>query len=505
MSIYTYTFATTATGNVPASQLDSNFTTAANAFGAINVRNSPFNAVGDGVTDDTAALAAACAYMIANNVTVIFPAGTYLYTVSPNWAFSGGRVVGFGTVTLKYRGVGNAVIIDAGSPVGAVYDFRMGRFNIDVLSTAGHGVYVRSVHHSRLEFNVRGAGSASAGMRVDFAVCTDFPNFTCSNNEGAWTSTTAPLYGLWLDQRAASEECSYCTFQTPIIEGLASHGIYMPNALGNSFIGGTSESNTGYGAVISAPSRTNRFFGTDFEANTAGDIDVLGYSNEFHGVDSDSMIIIAGASALTNKVFGGNFRNVVFDAGSKGNQFTNAVYNRYVLAPVVISGTATNGSAVITAMANTTGVVVGMGVQNVAGDFVANTFVVSKTSTTVTVSSASTGTHTQNATFTPGAINAGTYNGMNGCVNVGTNTAMPATNPPVRTQPTVGASPWTYTNNSGNTQFVYIIAGTITNIQYGRGAVSDVVATLNDAAYTLKSGDFLIATYTVAPTCLVWE
>lgn len=81
MGIYPNTFATQTAGNVPASQLDTNFIVAANAMTAVNVKNSPYNAVGDGVADDTAAIQAALTAAGVNG-TVYVPHGVYVVSAT---------------------------------------------------------------------------------------------------------------------------------------------------------------------------------------------------------------------------------------------------------------------------------------------------------------------------------------------------------------------------------------------------------------------------------------
>ena len=51
---------------------------ASTAAGVLNVKAAPFNALGDGVTNDTAAIQAALNYAAANNLSLHFPAGTYI-------------------------------------------------------------------------------------------------------------------------------------------------------------------------------------------------------------------------------------------------------------------------------------------------------------------------------------------------------------------------------------------------------------------------------------------
>ena len=105
-----------------------------------------FGAKGDGTTDDTAALAAANAYLSANSphVKLVFPAGIYLYSTSPNWAIPNAQIEASGEVRLRYTGTGSAVILDAGSGSQTCFNVTMGRFIVECPSTAGDAVFVRS-------------------------------------------------------------------------------------------------------------------------------------------------------------------------------------------------------------------------------------------------------------------------------------------------------------------------------------------------------------------------
>lgn len=265
----------------------------------------------------------------------VFPAGTYRYSVSPNWAIQDAEIIAEGDVRLRYFGVGNAVIFDADAadavdPItGLVYNMRFGwgnPFIVEAPTTALHGVFVRSVHHSKIGINVRGAGAASAGLKVNFAVCTEF-DVTCSVNEAGWYSVTKPAIGLDLDQRGANEQTSYCTFVNPIIEGPTT-GIQLTSTLGNLFRGGTSEGCASYGVYAASGASGDRFDGTDFEANTTADAYVLGTGIVFDKCDSDNVINF-GTTAVQGQVIGGRHKSILLDTSSSFCTVSNdTVYNR---------------------------------------------------------------------------------------------------------------------------------------------------------------------------------
>lgn len=71
------------------------------------------------------------------------------------------------------------------------------------------------------------------------------------------------------------------------------------------------------------------------------------------------------------------------------------------------------------------------------------------------------------------------------------------------TAQTVGASPYTYTNTTGNDQSEIVQGGTVTKIEYSRngGAFIDVGTVAG--MFTLSPLDSLRVTYTVVPTITV--
>ncbi len=307
-----------------------------------------FGADPTGATSSQTAMDAARAYVAANatRYELIFPAGIYKYAVSPNWGIANASIVGEGEVRLRYTGTGNAVILDAG-PLAAdlIYGTRMEGFLVEAPSTAGHGVYVRSIHHGRLGFNVRGCGTSSAGIKVAFAVCTRFVQPTVSVNEGGWynsgSGAAKPAIGIDLDTRTGAEFCSYCTFENPIIEG-PPIGIQLSNTLGNVFWGGTAEACLTYGVFASTAARQDRFFGTDFEANTGADVYCNGNDVKFIECDSNNLIAF-GTSAKRSGVHGGLHNDILVDLGASGCSVTNLFVNRLLdgLGILTNAGTST--------------------------------------------------------------------------------------------------------------------------------------------------------------------
>lgn len=259
-----------------------------------------FGAVGDGVTNNDAAFAAACAFVAANPTRnkLVFPSGIYVYSVSPNWAIQSARIEADGEVRLRYSGTGNVLIFDGGA-ASAVFDCRFtGNFILEGTASAGHGVYVRSVHHSKIEARVAGCGSTSSGLMSVWCVCTEF-NVKSSGGEG-WYSGAKPLHGIYLTNRGAGENTSDCVFLNPIVEAVTGDGIVCDGAVQNIFLGGTSEGNTGNGITLTANSINNHFYGIDLENNGGQDISDAGKYNTFHAILSDrSITTVAGAIGST--------------------------------------------------------------------------------------------------------------------------------------------------------------------------------------------------------------
>lgn len=400
-------------------------------FGCIaGVFDAPTQAI------NTTALQAARDWVAANAVRnlLVFPAGVYAYTVSPNWAIQNATIQAEGEVRLRYFGTGNAVIIDHGPTIATyLFNVTMGPFIVEAPSTAQHGVYIRSIHHSRLIFKVRGAGTTYDGIKVDFAVCTDFSGCSCyPNDDGNWYLGAKPKNGLHLDKRNAGEQVSYCEFGTTIWEGLdqaAGAGILLEGALGNVFTGGTAE-RCNHGLIATFNAVNNRFYGTDFEANIARDILDDSQGNEYYGIDT-ALLVTIGNTALFPKFFGGNHQVVEIAAGSRYAMFSGISISRFP------GGGFTNGEPTTMFRNN-----IDLQTQKIA--------------------------------------------------------------PLIQGTITVGASPFSYTNLTGNSQTVAVGGGTGIALIFNRAGV-DTALSQQIGTFNLSPGDILKVTYATAPNMNFWS
>ncbi|MNF24041.1 Pectate lyase superfamily protein [compost metagenome] len=314
--------------------------------GQVNVKQ--FGAKGDGVTDDTARLQAARDWLAAQSdlPELVFTPGIYVYSVSPNWAIQDARITAQGEVKLRYTGVGNAVIFDAdavdavGPLPGVIYNVQFGgsnRFIVEAPGTSLNAFFVRSVHHAKIRGVVRGCGTASAGLKVNFAVLTEFDIIVSGNHMGVWYLGAKPAEGYNLDQRGPGETASYCYFPNAIVEG-PDIGVHLVNSLGNIFSGGAFEGCTTYGALIETTALSDKFIGTDFEVNTVADVFCQGFGTEFIDCDTFSLINLGTASRRC-LITGGQHQSIGLDVGGLANRVLHTTYNRFAS-----SGTFTDGS-----------------------------------------------------------------------------------------------------------------------------------------------------------------
>jgi hypothetical protein len=167
---------------------------------------------------------------------------------------------------------------------------------------------------------VDGAGTTSPGFLLEFGVCPHFQNVQVCKNEATdtWynsgTGLAIPLYSGKITRRANGDEAGYPMFTDPVFED-GVNGLYCDYQVGTQIFGGAMENFSGTGYIDTANSRHTKFYGTDFEANVTRDIDIYGYANEFHGVDSEREIKFR-SGADRNIIMGGAYKSVTVDTGA---------------------------------------------------------------------------------------------------------------------------------------------------------------------------------------------
>lgn len=395
---------------------------------SVSVRD--FGAEGNDATDNAVAFArardhAALRSSAGNTTRIVFPAGRYRYSTSPNWAIIGLELEFQGEVWLINTGSGASFVLDGGATGVGVYGMKVLGFpRIYGEASSSHGVYARAIYRSKLEINIRGAGSTSSGFYSEWLVSNTL-SIIMNVNEGGLYST--PARGMTLTRRAVNEESSYNLFVNPEMSGLPV-GIYLDGSLGNVFHGGAVQANT-LGLDTTTNAWENKFIGTDFEVNTKDARD-NGRRTQFIGCDMEKGPEF-GASCVGGVLMAGSVENITVLAGATDLLLSGAGYNRFGAGTITDAGTRTRYRDL----------------RNIATSTIHNV-------------------------------------------------------PKARTPITVTASPFTYTNNSGNEIDVLISNGTVSQLVFTRFA-GDVVSTPS-GMFRLSPGDSMTATYTVAPVIVAY-
>jgi hypothetical protein len=233
-----------------------------------------------GAADSTTAFqrAVSAATQATGLLLVTIPGGTYKLSATLVWGFTGLTVRSTGKAFLTWpaNSASDLIQIDGGAAPGItgvrIEGWIKATGNLQTLNAW----FVRAAHKSF--FGGCRAGDCLVGLRVNWCVCSEWENFTCSVNEAAFTHQT-PAIGIILDVNAANATTSFCTFINPVLEGITSgggQGINLSGTLGNQILGGTSEANL-FGLVqTGANNSKNVVRGMDFESNTNNDVVLAG-------------------------------------------------------------------------------------------------------------------------------------------------------------------------------------------------------------------------------------
>lgn len=370
--------------------------------------------------------------------SIIFPAGTYKYSASPNFGVQGATILNEGKVKLRYTGVDRGMILDGGSGAGVnITGLTFGKgqgFIIEAPSTASIGIHIQNVYLSKITARCWGAGLSSAGFVVQGCVLTEFW-IGCTPTESAreepgdyingWYLGARPFVGMTLTESGPGAQSSYCTFYNWL--GAACQiGMYVDSTLGNVFLGGDNEYNSSIGAVFTPKAIGNKIKAMNFEVNSAGgDVQCAGFYNEFD-VDSTLFQFVAGEG---NRLMGG-MHDQVSILGGTGNYVGGIVYGRGISGNLPI---------------------IDEGIDSAFGPCF----------------------QAQEKRWSMG----------------------PKSDSPIA----VGNSPFVYRNTSNRHQRIFISGGTITAVSYHREGT--LLGTLSTNQYIdVLPGDSLTVAYTIAPT-----
>jgi hypothetical protein len=267
-------------------------------------------------------------------VEIVFPAGKYLYSVSPNWAISNLSLRSLGLVIFEYTGTGDAFICDAdvfGAGNGK-NGITVGRFIIYAPSTAGCGALIRSVHHSEFQLTVKGCGNGTWGTAIGInvlgCICTTFhrPVVNLYDIFNGWYSITAPNVGMFFGSSVSYGHSSTCLVINPIMEFTLNYGIRINAADNINIVGGTCEQTLGYGIAIDYGSVANKIDGVDMEENATAAVYINGSSNS---IVNSIMIGVPGQPT---------YGLIVLDVGAEKNTILNCVFDKLT----IISGASYN-------------------------------------------------------------------------------------------------------------------------------------------------------------------
>lgn len=301
----------------------------------VNVKD--FGAVGDGVTDDTAAFLAARSYVAANlPVTLHIPKGVYKYTDIQNWAYTGLTIQGDsdgGSIlkcvsTLPNHTAFLMWAFESGSP-SAPFVQKCNLVNIRVEGNSNTLYGIRAYGLARCNWeNVTFAnGKPTTGTAFQFNACNinKFSQLMCSTDYGVMTSV--PHFGIVMDTGTRAGvglgASTNNVFINAIMEGVAV-GTTLVNADQNTFIGGTNESCTSIGIQTTANARFNTFLGHALESNTTYDVLDSGVYNQYVNCYSLGYVAFQGLGCQIN---GGIFEKVEFQGGSTKNIIENCTVN----------------------------------------------------------------------------------------------------------------------------------------------------------------------------------
>lgn len=279
-----------------------------------------FGAVGDGSTDDTAAINLAMAISVVGKgstpgVCIYFPDGIYRITAALSYSHT---ICAVGNSwRLKYiGGAVNAVLSIIGDPVNAplshgthIEGSIVNGAILDGQGSATYGLVLQGVVGSEID-QMRVTNVTSAGVDCNWCQQTTFNRLQVSADFEAFSTT--PNYGIIIDNISSANILSQVN-----IDHVTLDGIWLKYAINTLVSGGTSEGNGGWGVRcddsggMNYQCENNTFIQLDVEVNGSGD---FRFGNGAHF----NSVFATNSSSTTGVTFAGDAHFNAFHGGAIG-------------------------------------------------------------------------------------------------------------------------------------------------------------------------------------------
>lgn len=198
----------------------------------------------------------------------------------------GGAAGEYGSV-LQFTGTGQA--ITANNPNG-IFLRRVGLENLTLIGNANCTDLFYACYTGNLTLkNVDLANCTGKAIHIGNSIVTNLDNIRI------YYGSTRAQYGIFLDSLASLAQTTTLIHNMDI-SGTSVAGVYLANAQNVSIIGGTSESNTGWGIILGSMAALNRIDAVDVEANTLGGIYCAGDNNVFSQLYCGDPVRVVGSA-----------------------------------------------------------------------------------------------------------------------------------------------------------------------------------------------------------------
>jgi hypothetical protein len=227
----------------------------------VNVRYPPYNAKGDGSTDDAAAVKSALATLKA----VYFPPGVYVVKEPILFTNAYQTIIGDGRASLYYAGSSNVAKAFTFRPeplyVGSIPQYLAGIRIEGINFLGGNNVtnllYLDHVAHSTIN-NTYAVNCLGTLLTLNSNVLVTVNNSKLSYGELGLVATMKPnlnllVYGTWSSK-----------FDKVIAE-YSTNGVWLESSVENTFTGGSSEANVSRALTLTNACKGNSFVGFETE------------------------------------------------------------------------------------------------------------------------------------------------------------------------------------------------------------------------------------------------